>query len=68
MIKTNIQTLFATEMDRKKFLAYTGTVLLGVFGITGVLKVLTQAHHTPSHDQKSYPVQTSGYGGSVYGQ
>lgn len=68
MIKTNIQTLFATEMDRKKFLAYAGTVLLSVVGITGVIKVLTQAHPTPSHQQKSYPIQTSGYGGSVYGQ
>ena len=69
MIKQNIQTLLDEEMDRKKFLAFSGTIILGILGITGLTNLILKSHGSPQMVTQSnqHPIQTSGYGGSTYG-
>lgn len=55
-----IQELLETEMDRKEFMAYVGATALAVFGVSGLLKAITQNSPTTKKD--------SGYGGSAYGR
>lgn len=55
-----LHELLRTEVDRKEFLAYCGATILGVLGVTGLVKTLTQ--HAPA--SKS---QSSSYGSSPYG-
>jgi len=69
MIKPNIQTLLGEEMNRKKFLAFSGTIILGILGITGLTNLILKSHGSPQMVTQSnqHPIQTSGYGGSTYG-
>ena len=69
MIKQNIQTLLDGEMDRKKSLAFSGTIILGIIGITGLTNLIFKSHGAPQMVALSnqHPIQTSGYGGSTYG-
>jgi len=69
MIKQNIQTLLDKEMDRKKFLAFSGTIILGIIGITGLTNLIFKSHGSPQivTQNNQHPIQTSGYGGFTYG-
>jgi hypothetical protein len=64
MIKQQIQTLLSQEMDRKKFLQYTGTIFLGIIGITGLIKVLLDSRmpSLSSEDSSSGVSNGSSYG------
>jgi hypothetical protein len=70
MIKENIQTLLSAEMDRKNFLAFIGAIILGMIGVTGLLNLMLKSHQAQisATTRKQFPVQTSGYGGSDYGE
>ncbi|MCA9331647.1 hypothetical protein KC968_01755 [Candidatus Saccharibacteria bacterium] len=61
MIKEHINELFEKEMSRKEFVQYVGSSLLIVFGISGLLKSLSQLHSPPRQ------ISDSGYGSSAYG-
>jgi len=68
MIKENIQSLMDEKMDRKKFLAFSGSIILGILGITGLMNIILKSHVTGLiQNNNQHPVQTSGYGGSTYG-
>jgi hypothetical protein len=68
-IKTQINALLQEKMDRKDFLKYAGTVVLGVIGITGLVRMLLGSRelHTPTAGGESNQ-QGSSYGGSSYGK
>ncbi len=55
-----IQNLLEKRISRREFLAYSGAVILGIVGISGLLRLLANPYH---HDAKRGP----GYGGSNYG-
>jgi hypothetical protein len=59
MIREQIDALLQKEMDRKEFLQHVGAGILIIFGVSGVLKALTQQ---PTRKQ-----QGMGYGSSAYG-
>lgn len=61
-IQDNFENILETEIDRREFLAYCGATLLGVFGISSVIKALTQA--PSSKTKNNIP---GGYGSSTYG-
>jgi hypothetical protein len=69
MIKQQIDSLLSEKMDRKKFFQYVGTIVLGVVGVTGLMKVLFSSHTNLSSQDNttSHAVQTNGYGASSYG-
>jgi hypothetical protein len=58
-MKDQINELLATQMSRKEFLQHIGAGILVVFGISGLLKALTQQNRGRS--------QGMGYGSSAYG-
>jgi len=66
-IKNQIDALLQEKMDRKDFLKYTGTVILGIIGITGLVRMLLGSRGLvpTGSDQKQ---QGSGYGSSTYGK
>lgn len=59
-IQDHFENLLETEIDRREFLAYVGAALLGVLGVSSLLKILTQ---TPSNKKSA----SGGYGSSTYG-
>lgn len=66
-IKAQIDALLQEKMDRKDFLKYSGTVILGVIGITGLVRMLLGSRGlTGPSDSESK--QASGYGNSSYGK
>lgn len=62
-MKYNLQTLFDKEMNRKEFLGYIGAAILGIIGVTGMLKALT---HNDKH-QANTGILDHNYGGQPYG-
>lgn len=62
-IKVQVDALLQEKMDHKDFLQYTGTVALGVLGITGLVRMLLGSRGlsgpTPDEGSKS---QGSSYG------
>lgn len=62
LFSSEIDQLLETEMDRREFLAYAGSALLAIVGISGLLKLLTQ----PLQPHFSSP-RSKGYGGGSYG-
>jgi hypothetical protein len=64
-VREQLDVIFNKEMDRKNFLKYSGGILLGVLGITGLLRLLAGSPHTQMPDE--HPV-SNGYGSSRYGQ
>jgi hypothetical protein len=66
-IKTQIDTLLQEKMDRKDFLKYTGTVALGLLGVTGLVRMLlgSRGLSIPSNDDSQ---KGSAYGSSSYGK
>jgi len=68
-IKEQLDAVFTKEMDRKNFLKYSGTILLGVLGITGLLRLLMGSHlELPATTTTEKPPVSGGYGSSRYGQ
>lgn len=64
-----MQELLNEKMDRKKFLAFSGSIILGILGITGLMNIILKSHTlSSSHQDTQHPVQNSGYGGSSYGE
>lgn len=59
--QNQFENLLETEVDRREFLVYAGATLLGVLGISGLLKSLTQS---PSSRKNA---TAGGYGSSTYG-
>lgn len=67
-LKSQLEALAQQEMDRKTFLKYSGTVILSVVGVTGILKTIVGSHN-PSGSAK--PQANGGpraYGASAYGR
>jgi hypothetical protein len=58
----NLESLLETEVDRREFLAYVGATLLGVLGVSGLLKTLAQSPSSKTNRQSP-----GGYGSSTYG-
>lgn len=65
-IKTQLEKLLNEEMDRKAFLKYTGTVVLGMIGVTGLLKNILGHRALPA--QPTAAKKSTGYGASKFGQ
>jgi hypothetical protein len=65
-IKKQLDSLLNQEMDRKNFLRYSGSILLAVIGVSGLIKLLLSSSKTPilPEQQKG----SGGYGSSRYGQ
>jgi hypothetical protein len=66
MIKEDLKGLLEETMDRKKFLTFSGAIVLGIVGVTGLINILGKSRSSQSDSQ--YPIQTDGYGGSDYGR
>lgn len=60
-MKEQIDTLLSTEMSRKEFLQRIGSGMLILFGVSGLLKALTQQNTRGGRQQ------SLGYGSSAYG-
>lgn len=58
-----IEELLNRKMTRKEFLQYTGTALLGVIGIGGLLKSLSLGSVKKSAGRKSMAYSSNAYGG-----
>lgn len=58
-----LDELLNREMTRKEFLQYVGTALLGVVGISGLLKSL-QIDNTRTKKRVAASYGSSAYGGS----
>lgn len=61
-MKNALDQLYAQEMSRSDFLRYVGIVLMGVLGITTVIRLVL---HTDIAANKTPAAQ--GYGASTYG-
>lgn len=61
-MKNALDQLYAQEMSRSDFLRYVGIVLMGIFGITTVLRLVLHTDIATTH-----AATTQGYGASTYG-
>lgn len=68
-VKKQIDTLLAQEMDRKNFLKYSGTVILGVLGVTTIVGALLSGVHNQEarRTESTQKGRGSSYGSSAYG-
>lgn len=57
----NIQQLMAQEVSRRQFLLHTGTALLAIFGISGLIRNLNSIF--PQKNNESGAYGWSGYSG-----
>jgi hypothetical protein len=64
-IQTQLKELMEQEMDRKKFLSFSGGIVLSVIGVTGLIAHLTRQNLKLQSTQSQE--QSSGYGASYYG-
>jgi len=68
-IKAQIDALLQEKMDRKDFLKYAGTVILGIIGVTGLVRMLLGSRDfTLPSTQEPSKQQGRGYGMSSYGK
>lgn len=58
-MKQQLNQLLTKEMDRKDFLKYTGSIILTVIGVTGLMRTVLQ--------HQSFQSKSHGYGSSPYG-
>jgi predicted tellurium resistance membrane protein TerC len=65
-IKDQIDTLLQEKMDRKDFLKYAGTVILGIIGVTGLVRMVLGNRGVITIDDTR--PKGSGYGNSSYGK
>ena len=63
--KSIIKDISGQEMDRKDFLKYSGLVLIGLVGLTGVLKFISQTDKPSIGDRSDR--SSHGFGGGRYG-
>lgn len=61
-VNKQLTTILSKEMDRKAFLKYSGSVLLAVVGITGLLNALSGVGGSEVTSNSS-----AGYGNKPYG-
>lgn len=61
-IQDKFENLLETEVDRREFLAYCGAALLGVLGVSGLIRTLTQSSSSITKERTA-----GGYGSSTYG-
>jgi hypothetical protein len=66
-IKNQIDALLQEKMDRKDFLKYAGTVVLGVIGITGLLRMVLGSRGTTTVSSNGSKEGNS-YSNSAYGK
>lgn len=67
-ISGNIDNLLRTELSRKEFLQYMGVVLLGLVGITGLIKNLHRSlPKRVSQTSSRTATSSQGYGRRTYG-
>jgi len=68
-IKKQLDTLLTKEMDRKSFLQYSGGIVLGLLGVTGLIRIILSSNRLGSA-MPTTPAQpvSRGYGSSRYGQ
>lgn len=68
-IKDQLDSLLHKEMDRKNFLQYGGTIVLGVLGVTGLVRILLASDKAqPLKTVGVTSVPATGYGTSRYGK
>lgn len=67
-VKEQLDTILHKEMDRKNFLQYSGGILLGVLGITGLLRVILSGERSQILKTTSSEKTGGGYGSSRYGR
>jgi len=68
-IRDQIDALLQEKMDRKDFLKYAGTIVLGVVGVTGIVRMLLGSRGLLDAAPSAPPAKTSkGYGSSSYGK
>lgn len=60
MIKKQLDTVLAKELDRKDFLKHVGIAAAAVVGVPTLLKVVSQGSISPVRS-------SAGYGSSAYG-
>ncbi|TAN10767.1 MAG: hypothetical protein EPN45_06265 [Rhizobiaceae bacterium] len=60
-----LDELMQSEMSRGEFMQYIGVTLLGLIGITGLLKNL---HHALPAQKQSMQKFAAGYGRGAYGR
>jgi hypothetical protein len=66
-IKNQIDALLQEKMDRKDFLKYAGTVVLGIIGVTGILRMVLGTRGTTTISSEGSK-EGNGYGNSAYGK
>ena len=67
-IKKQLDGLLTQEMDRKSFLQYSGGIVLGLIGITGLVRLILSSNRLGSGSTTEKPPTSGGYGSSRYGQ
>lgn len=67
-LRNQIDALLQEKMDRKDFLKYAGTVMLGIIGVTGLVRMLLGSRGTGNASGGDSKQQSSGYGNSPYGK
>ncbi|MBC7459323.1 hypothetical protein H7200_01245 [Candidatus Saccharibacteria bacterium] len=66
-IKNQIDAILQEKMDRKDFLKYAGTIVLGAIGVTGLVRMILTSRGITSTAEPE--VQKSrGYGSSTFGK
>jgi hypothetical protein len=69
-IKQQLETVLASEMDRKNFLKYGSGLIVAAVGATGVVAAILRAtqHSSLTIEQSSATKSVAtGYGASAYG-
>ncbi len=76
MLKSELTALLDREMERREFLTYCTALLLTIFGITGIIRSLSNApreadrlagYFSGTEKPESYKVRNTGYGSTNYG-
>ena len=67
-IKNQLDALLQEKMDRKDFLKYVGTLILGVIGVTGLVRILLGSRGLTPPNTSNPPKSGGGYGSSPYGR
>jgi hypothetical protein len=62
-----IQTVLNKEMNRKEFLSYLGMFFLTIFGISTLLKNLSNLNSPSKKTISSKSTNKTGFGGGAYG-
>ena len=66
-IKNQIDALLQEKMDRKDFLKYAGTIVLGAIGVTGLVRMILGSRGMPGTAAPEVK-KSQGYGSSTFGK